>query len=447
MGNAGLFAVLLMFLSPGILNYEHVAVSEALNLSKTRQLNCMLVEEVHQPIEAGSHADRLVKRKAQLLLTDRGTSLGDSADQIITFIVTDSSINILKHVDEDIEKLDCEIQRYSTRGIEVEWPGIQTEDGIPYTWFISIIKHTGDQFKVAVFFRLISSSSNQNVESNQMGQHSESVLIGDSDILQVTGVYIVSTKTPVVESELGRDVLLDCSFSADHKVDANIEWRLQQKGTKKKLFSYSSLSKHVEHMENRTEVFLNEFSRGNASLLIRDVGIKDAGTYICVVYVPPLYEDIEVQVDILASPTVSVNIDHLSMIEGVEEKLVCDITGYYPLDVQVQWLREHEREHLIPEVMKNILYSSHKHNADGTFSISSFFWLRAHPRDDGVKYTCRVEHKSLKTAIRQSIFVTVKVQGSFTTPLLIIFILILLLILMILLFYLHKASINKKKPY
>lgn len=102
-------------------------------------------------------------------------------------------------------------------------------------------------------------------------------------------------------------------------------------------------------------------------------------------------------------PRVTLNVgSSLSLTLGQEQKVMCDTQGYYPLDVTIEWLREPVGSGLLPEVLKNILFSSHRHHQDGTFSLSAFFLLQPGLEDSGYKYTCRVQHQSLRTPIRKS---------------------------------------------
>lgn len=112
-------------------------------------------------------------------------------------------------------------------------------------------------------------------------------------------------------------------------------------------------------------------------------------------------------------PRVTVNVGPtLSLTLGQEQKVVCDTQGYYPLDVTIDWLREPVGSGLVPQVLKNIMYSSHRHHQNGTYSLSAFFLLQPGLEDTGYKYTCRVQHQSLRTPIRKSftLNVTGKIQ-------------------------------------
>lgn len=106
-------------------------------------------------------------------------------------------------------------------------------------------------------------------------------------------------------------------------------------------------------------------------------------------------------------PTVMLNADSLSLVEGEEQKLVCDVKNFYPLDAQAQWFREPKKRGMLPDVIKHILFSSHRENSNGTYSYSSYFLLTASLEDDGLKYTCHVAHQSLTYPIKKSVMLSV----------------------------------------
>ena len=113
------------------------------------------------------------------------------------------------------------------------------------------------------------------------------------------------------------------------------------------------------------------------------------------------------------SPQVSLNVGTSLMLQEEEEqKVVCEARGYYPLDVQLEWLKEQRGGNRLPEVLKNILFSSHRRQNDGTYSLSVFFLLHPSIMDSGSTYTCRASHHSLRVPIRKSFTLTVTGEPS-----------------------------------
>ncbi|XP_010212944.1 PREDICTED: tapasin-related protein-like [Tinamus guttatus] len=226
-------------------------------------------------------------------------------------------------------------------------------------------------------------------------------------------VFLVHTRTSAVRSALSKDVLFDCAFSTDHRAAVTIQWVLHQKGgLQRPLFTYDGSRNLVEHAADRAKMFLEEIPKGNASLLLRNVGMRDEGMYSCSVSVSSLTGQQAIQLQIEEKPTVSVNAVSLSLVEGEQHKLICDIRNYYPLGAQAQWLRELAGSRKVPDVVRNVIPSSHRESSNGTYSFSQYFLLTASLRDNGHTYTCRVEHQSLRTPIRRSVVVKVRVRST-----------------------------------
>ncbi|XP_021271907.1 tapasin-related protein-like [Numida meleagris] len=351
------------------------------------------------------------------------------ADNLPSFIVQEPSVNILQHADEDINMLDCRISPYFTANTQILWPGREVRAHGMDTWFTCTIKHTAGKYAATAFL----------VQGLEDREHQTPAQL-HQDITEqthVSAVLAVRTRLPQVRTALGKDVVLDCAFAADPRVDVAVRWALRQTGRHEKRIATSS--------GGRAEMFPQE-PRGNASLLLRRVELSDEGTYICAVQAAALELEQAVQLQITEKPTVTVNVNSLSLVEGEQQKLVCDIRNYYPADIQVQWLREPRGAGQLPDTVPNVLTSSHRRSSNGTYSFSRFFLLTANLHDNGRTYTCRVEHPSLQAPIRRS--VTVAVREATSTTWLLLLLLGLTGCLVAALHQFHKArSTTKPKPY
>nr|KAF6498105.1 TAP binding protein like [Rousettus aegyptiacus] len=78
--------------------------------------------------------------------------------------------------------------------------------------------------------------------------------------------------------------------------------------------------------------------------------------------------------------------------------LICNIAGYYPLDITVTWIREELGG--APVKVSDASFSSLRQSPAGTYSISSS--LKAEPGSAGATYTCQVTHVSLDEPISAS---------------------------------------------
>ncbi|XP_029468323.1 tapasin-related protein-like [Rhinatrema bivittatum] len=438
-------SAVLCFLGAGFLMFQDTPVSAGSAFSQTKQLLCM-----YKTVNHLAGAGDPVKLKARLLL---GSSKAQSAETQhlessypdtyqITFIVRESAVDVARVIDADVDKLECEISHYYTQNTQVLWPGIHPASDGEDAWFTATVRHTEGVFIVRViFFQFQSGFGEKESPGSIFGPGSET--------LHLSAVFMVYSKSPVVQTGLKKESLLHCAFSVDHQADPSITWSLKQKGGRtKRLFKYNGSKKQVDQEGQHAKMALEEIPKGNASLLLRSTTLEDQGIYLCEVSVSSLYVEQNIQLEILESPRVTLNTASLSLVEGEDQKLVCDVAHYYPLDVQVQWSRDRSEGKMLPELVKGVLFSSHKYNSDGTYSLSSFFLLKGSLADDGVRYTCRVQHKSLQIPIRKSVKVMVTASHAWTPWLLILLILVLAgLILYLVTYHLTVKTSSKRKPY
>lgn len=365
--------------------------------------------------------------------------------QLITFLITASKVDMRRYIKGDVDTLQCEVRRHSTDGIYMRWPGLGAQEHD--VWFSCTLRSTEGHFAITTFLR-----HTPNVPSGmQPGSESEQrISIADRDTVSTTAVMIVLSNTPTVDVGLTKEQTLNCEFAVDHKsAQLTVEWRLQRKGERTKLFSYSSRTGQSEGSGVSVKA-IN--SRGDASLKIPLIKHTSEGTYTCSVYVPPLYGSLDIPLQIMESPRVSLSVQsELSLTVGGEQKVVCEATGYYPLDVHMEWLKESLSPggSRIPEVLKNVMFSSHRHHMDGTYSLSAFFLLKPSLKDSGYRYTCRVSHASLRVPIRKSFTLSVTEEDSVLWYILSIgLILAMIGVLYLLLTKLHTVrEANKRKPY
>lgn len=109
-------------------------------------------------------------------------------------------------------------------------------------------------------------------------------------------------------------------------------------------------------------------------------------------------------------PRVSLNVNsEVTLTEGELQRMNCEAEGFYPLDVHMEWLKESltPGASRMPEVLKVVMFSNHRYNSDGTYSLTAFFLLQPKLQDSGYRYTCRVSHDSLRMPIRKSFTLTV----------------------------------------
>ncbi|KAM6296754.1 tapasin-related protein-like [Aegotheles albertisi] len=387
-----------------------------------------------------------VRLNIRLLLSRTGSRDGQRPqlenplpDNIPSFIVQESLVDILQYADEeDVDMLDCRISPYLTVDTQSTRPGREMGISSPDSWFMCTMKHTAGKYTATAF--LVQEQKEKEIPNPRQ------LFPGIAERSHVSARLLLHSAPARLRTGLARDVWLHCAFSTDLRADVTIQWVLQQKGGHRKLLvTYSGSSKQVEHVARRAELFLEEIPKGNASLLLRNTELRDEGTYSCLMSVASLTGEQTIQLQIEEKPTVTVNVNSLSLVEGEQHKLVCNIRHYYPHDIQAEWLREPKDPWKIPDVMKNVLSSSHRQSSNGTFSSSRYFLLTASLKDNGQRYTCWVDHPSLQTPIRRS--VTVEVREAVPSAWLLL-LLGLAACLAGALWYHHKVkSTPKPKPY
>lgn len=223
-----------------------------------------------------------------------------------------SKVEIRQYVDRAGDSLECEIQRYNTKGIVMRWPGFGAQEHD--VWFTCILRHSKSLFHLTTFLR-----------HTPAQEHFQGMInIGDRELLTTSGNYkhpinlkklvpkraltmyylfllyfksipclpvstatmVVLTRTPVIKVGLMMEQTLHCQYEVDHKqASVTVEWMVQRRGERTKLFSYSSRTGKSEG----SGVSVKTLATGDASLKIPLTKQTSEGTYTCSVFIPPLH--------------------------------------------------------------------------------------------------------------------------------------------------------------
>ncbi|CAJ1066045.1 tapasin-related protein [Xyrichtys novacula] len=417
-----------------ILVYLHLLFG-VLCVHQVSWLPCPFIDEYVFQNKEGHTETKLIHREALLQFGQKGDS--PLNPQLITFLVTGSKLDLRRFTEEEeAEQLECEIRRYSTKGIHVRWP-------------VKGDEHIKDLFTVTGFLR----QPSDRAPSGDQDYLSWSV-IEDREILTTSVAMVTKTRSPSVRAGLGTVQRLHCQFAVDHKgPDVTVEWHFQHRGERTRLFSHASRTGKTQG----GGVVVKSLAGGDASLTIPFTKMSNEGRHICSVSVNPLFASMDVTLHVEEAPRVSLNVEpSLSLQEGEEKKVICMAEKYYPLDVEIVWYVQDPSASgqrvgaPLPKVLQNVLLSSHKNNVDQTFSLSAFFYLEAALRDSGRQFTCSVSHQSLRVPIKKSFILTVEERTSWMFYLTVGFILVsLLIVLFVMLSYLSsvKRKSVEKKPY
>ncbi|CAG06362.1 unnamed protein product [Tetraodon nigroviridis] len=390
---------------------------------QTLWLPCKFADEREVKKSDGGSEIEFVSREAVLQFGKEGDA--PVISHAITFLVTGSKLNLQKYTQGvGPDQVECGLHWHKVQDVHVRWPVQQPNEFS--NWLICTMKHTNGDFILTSFLRY---------PTDQPPPPGSRIwpAISDKQIVTTTAVMMMKSQTPLVTSNLGGQKKLHCQFAIDHKgPNFSLEW-------------------------HKRGVDLKGLAGGDASYNLPFTKVSNEGMYVCSVSVAPLSASLDISLHIQESPRVSLSVGPtLSLQVDEEKKVVCDAERYYPLDVEVVWYKQDPAVpgqmagSLLPTAIPNTLLSSHRHNTDKTYSLSSFFYLTASPSDSGKQFTCRVSHKSLKVDIKKSFILTVEEPSSwFFVFSMLVFIVILLLVLAPMLKYLYKAKRKtaQKKPY
>ncbi|XP_063763560.1 tapasin-related protein-like isoform X1 [Eleginops maclovinus] len=393
-------------------------------------LPCQFTDEHVFKNELGHTETQLIHREAMLQFGQKGDAAVNP--QAITFLISASKLDLWRYLEGvEAEQLECELRRYSTAGIHVRWPVMGAREY--NNWFTCILKHIDGLFTVTGFLRHPSDTT-----APEQQDYNHWPPIGDREMLVTTTAMVIKTLTPSVRAGLGSQQKLHCQFAVDHHgPNVSVEWILQQRGERTSLFSHNSRT----GQRQGTGVELRGLAGGDASYNLPFTKMSNEGTYICSVSVIPLFISVDIVLQVEEAPRVSLNVGSTLLLqEGEEQKVTCEAESYYPLDVEIVWYMQDPVVSAqrvgapLPVKLQNVLLSSHKHNPDKTFSLTSFFYLEAALKHSGREFTCSVSHKALRVPIKKNFILTVE------EPSWMLYIVIsLLLTLCVLLCYLHVA--------
>ncbi|XP_062978550.1 tapasin [Elgaria multicarinata webbii] len=372
------------------------------------KLGCWFVEEAGGGGSVMPSA--LSQRRAFLLLPRPGTRLQEEAvepqlppevEHGLAFQILDPSGTLwgdrepgasplwLGEGSADTEdNVSCEINAYLPQEAHVPWAaGLVSEKGCPRAlepgkWFIATVQNPEAGYGVT---SILSGEGPLPWKQEAATQR----------VTTTTAVLSVFTRTPHLQSRLGRDVLIDCGFSGPAAA-FSVEWRHQHSGAGRVVLAYDGAARRVSVAEEGARLFLDPGS-SNVSLHLQNVRVGHEGTYICTVYMPHLHAQQAMELRVVEPPTVTLRPSPLSVAPSAHAELACEVAGFYPQSVSVTWKRRSLGAPV--DVLADTWESGHRQSPDGTFSFTSFTRLAAvRPEDHGASYGCHVAHAGLGDA-------------------------------------------------
>lgn len=105
----------------------------------------------------------------------------------------------------------------------------------------------------------------------------------------------MKTQTPSLKAGIGVAKKLHCQFAVDHKgPNMTVEWNAQFHGERRQLFSHTGRTGHIEGRG----VDLKSLAGGDASYTIPYTKATSKGSYICSVFVSPVFASVDISLQI-----------------------------------------------------------------------------------------------------------------------------------------------------
>ncbi|XP_067104670.1 CD276 antigen [Osmerus mordax] len=220
---------------------------------------------------------------------------------------------------------------------------------------------------------------------------------------QVLAQFEVQVPEQPVVALYGVDATLDCSFAQVgpfNLSDLSVFWQLTD--TKRSVHSYygnrDQLEDQGESFANRTSLFPAQLASGNASLLLRRVGVADEGSYTCFVRVDT-YSSAALLLQVAApysKPQVTLAADSGNLRPGEEVELTCVAYGGYP-EADVLW-QDGGGRNLTDNVTTSVVA-----NEEGLFSVRSVLTVVLEPNST---FSCRLTNPLLGEEGHASVTIT-----------------------------------------
>ncbi|XP_048111404.1 uncharacterized protein LOC125302316 [Alosa alosa] len=197
----------------------------------------------------------------------------------------------------------------------------------------------------------------------------------------------------------GEPITLDCHFkvpSGTRRENVSVLWQFEGSRAqlnKSTLFEFKA--GNITQHSLGYDVNVNELLKGNAPLHLVCPAVTDEGRFSCVILVKPENYATTVTLHVSARPTLSLT-EHATVLNGQKTTLSCEITGFYPEHLEIQWLRQlgHKNE----PVEVDVCTESPMPNPDHTYSQKSHMTIQGNKTENhGAVYICQIKHRSFNT--------------------------------------------------
>uniref|UniRef100_A0A669PFM8 Ig-like domain-containing protein n=1 Tax=Phasianus colchicus TaxID=9054 RepID=A0A669PFM8_PHACC len=205
----------------------------------------------------------------------------------------------------------------------------------------------------------------------------------------------------------GEMLTLNCTVSKSGPVGP-VNWLKNQSNVNQTIYDQKGSSQRVMRAVNGSET--------DFTIHIRDVRLEDAGTYYCVKFRRNTSGD-EVfksgggtKVLVHARPSkLAVSGPSHRMVPGQSVTFTCSARGFFPRDIQVQWLKNS-----VPVQAELPRITSEPSNS--SYNMSSTVQVTLHKNDVRSELTCQVQHSTLSAPLRRTYALGQALRGEAHSP-------------------------------
>ncbi|CAD7671527.1 unnamed protein product [Nyctereutes procyonoides] len=200
---------------------------------------------------------------------------------------------------------------------------------------------------------------------------------------------------------LNDNATIVCKIHGYHHLDITvmgITWyrKHQASATEVKLFEF--FGDHQMILRSGAYVSERRLQRGDASLQLPGVQLREAGEYRCEVVVTPYKAVGTVNLEVVAYPVSSLSPEQATVKENEEQLILCMASRFYPKNITITWKKWTPKDPRYLEVSEGIITNSTTKDEDGTFSVTSYLMVKPSLEDNMTVYQCVVWHESLPTS-------------------------------------------------
>ncbi|XP_018413611.1 PREDICTED: tapasin [Nanorana parkeri] len=345
-----------------------VVLLGAFPATQAEPLSCWLVEEVGSP--------RSIRQTPVLLVFSDTARMSPeppvtAEPGTLVFYVSDSSGHLFSS-----EFSACEMTYHLPQEVPLDWVRSLTEEQVSppslgHAWYSLAAKDEKKGSAVSVVLGPVG---------------------GKKDHLAVS--LAVHSTSMSVNAPLGKPLTIPCGLWRGQQSRFAVEWRHRALGDGKVVYAYDGWRDRIEEeLPGYAMNFSTLHSKGDASLILDKVETSHEGTYLCIIYLPYLRTQRDIDLKVTAKPQITLLPSPLFARPGEEVTLFCEVSHFHPLDISVDFLVQLPGE-TSSTLLPATTLSAHSHNQDGTYTITAYQRFTASPERHGARYSCLAKHAS-----------------------------------------------------